>query len=81
MIGDSVNRLVALRRGFRAILRLCGDPRFHFADRHGGVVSSCSRIPAMMFQVAMNSAAITGPITSPLKPKSWRPPNVVMSTT
>jgi hypothetical protein len=32
-------------------------------------------------QVAMNMAAITGPITNPLRPKSAMPPSVEISTT
>src|SRR5690606_38196277 len=48
----------------------------------GTATTSCSaRASAYRLQAAINSAAISGPITKPLRPNSASPPRVEISTT
>src|SRR5690606_21727128 len=52
------------------------------AGTAGTTTTSCSsRASAYRLQAAMNSAAISGPMTNPLRPKSAMPPRVEISTT
>lgn len=75
-IGDNP-RLVLGNYGTRPYGRLGSTS----AQVAGISAASAWRMSAISFHTAMNIAAITGPITIPLKPNSSIPPNVEISTT
>ena len=54
-------------------------PRRNRCAAAQGTDASC--VTAWMCQTAMNRAAMVGPITKPLMPKTARPPSVVNITT